>query len=100
MCPALLSQQRVTVRDEAKPVNEDTPALTRPPAAGTQGGAGLPGYPSARCLRPGQVELDPAGPPFPILSNEKDRLGLACLAGGDALRSGQGQDPGSGQVPG
>lgn len=70
------------------------------PGGGHTGQGGSPWLPQCQVpVRAGQVELDLAGP-FPILSNEKDRLGLMCLAGGDALRSGQGQDPGSGQVPG
>lgn len=50
MCLAPLSQQRVTIREKVKAINEDVPALTWPLAVGTQGGVGLPGYPTARDL--------------------------------------------------
>lgn len=50
VCLAPLSQQRVTIREEVKAINEDVPALTWPLAVGTQGGVGLPGYPTARDL--------------------------------------------------
>ena len=72
------------------------------PGSGHTGWGGSPWLPHCQGpVRTQQVELDPAGSPFPILSNEKDRLGLTCLAweAGGALKSGQGQDPGSGQVP-
>lgn len=97
-CP----RQRVTVSggDKVKPVNEDGPALTWPLAVhGGQGGS--PQLPHCQVpVRDGPVELDPAGSPFPTLSNEKDRLRLMCLACGGRPRADKDVTQAVGRSPG